>query len=38
METTNPDFLFFQVVASVVPQDEFSGFAPLTPQVLTDRQ
>lgn len=37
MTTTNRDFLSGQVVASVVPQDEFSGFAPLMPQVLTDR-
>lgn len=29
----HPDTLCLQVVASVVPQDEFSGFAPLMPQV-----
>lgn len=29
----HPDALCLQVVASVVPQDEFSGFAPLMPQV-----
>ena len=31
---TYPFFLcYLQVVASVIPQDEFSGFAPLQPQV-----